>query len=309
MGKKSPPDPDPQIGAAALESARLGSEYLGFMRRQARITNRWAEEDRSRYNTVFQPLQDEFIADAQSYDTPERRAAAASAAVGDVRQQAEIARQSSERNLASMGIDPRSGAYAAEARRGASAESLAAAGAANAARRQVEATGDAKQAAAIDMGNGLAVNPAQSMGLSNNATSAGFNGAMGGQQQKGNLLNTQYQNQLQSWQARNSVMGGIGSALGMLGGAFIPSSKEIKTDKRPVKGALKALKDMPVEAWTYKPGNGDGKRHIGPYAEDFQKATGQGDGKSISLIDSIGITMAGIKELAEEVSAMKRRAS
>lgn len=309
MGKKSPTPPDPRIGEAALESARLGTEYLDFMRGQADVTNRWAEEDRSRFQTVFQPLQDQFIADAASYNTPERQSAAASAAVGDVRQQAEIARQSSARNLASMGVDPRSGAYAAEARRSATAETLGAAGAANSARRQVEAIGDAKQAAAINMGNGLAVNPATSMQISNGATSAGFNGAIGGQQQMGNLLNTQYQQQLESWQQRNAMLGGIGSALGQLGGAFILSSKEAKTDKTKVRGALKALKDMPVEAWTYKPGAGDGKRHIGPYAEDFQKATGRGDGKTIDLIDSIGITMAGVKELADEVSALKRRAA
>ena len=75
-----------------------------------------------------------------------------------------------------MGIDPRSGRYAtAEAKAGTDL-ALAGAGAKNLARRQVEDTGRSLRANAINLGQGMAVNPGTSMGLSNGAGQAGFGG-------------------------------------------------------------------------------------------------------------------------------------
>lgn len=159
---------------------------------------------------------------------------------------------------------------------------------------------------AINLGSGLGVNPATSMGLSNGALQAGGQGAMAGYGQQGQLLNTQYQQQLQGWEAGqkglSSVMGGIGTMAGLVFG----SSKKIKKDMEelPKGSALGALREMPVEAWTYNEGEGDGGRHIGPYAEDFAAATGRGDGKSIDVISAIGVTMGAIKDLDAKVSSL-----
>ena len=70
---------------------------------------------------------------------------------------------------------------------------------------------------------------------------------------------------------------------------------------------LDALKRMPVEAWKYKAGEGDGGEHVGAYAQDFKKATGLGDGESINVIDALGVTMGAVKELAETVDGMGGR--
>lgn len=314
MGKKSPPKPDKRIGEAAVMSAKIGQDYLAFMKDQAAITNDWAATDRARYQETFVPLENAMIAEAQAYDTPEARASAATEAVADVRQQAAIARAGAERRSMAMGVTPDSGRYAGETRRGATSEALASAGAGNMARRQVEETGRSLRAGAVNLGRGFAINPATSMGLSNGAASSGFSGAMQGQAQMGSLLNTQYQQQMQGYQAKQSALGGLGSALGsafgatngfgMLGPMALASSKDMKTDKKPVMGILDAVKEMPVEKWTYKDGAGDGKTHIGPYAEDFQAKTGLGDGKSISVIDALGVTMGAVKELAQKVDGM-----
>ena len=305
-GDYSAPQPDERIGKAAMKSARIGGEYLDFMRSQADIANEWATEDRGRYKSVYEPLQDAFIAEAQGYDTPERRAQKAMEAQADVAQQAALADEARKRDLARMGVDPTSGRYAATARSTDLGVGLAKAGAANLARRQVEAEGRALRADAVNLGSGFAVNPATSLSLANGASSSGFGGAMAGQQQKGSLLNTQYQQQLQSWQANqqasSSMWGGIGSLAGL--GISMLSSKDAKTDKRPARGVLEAVRSMPVEEWTYKAGAGDEGRHIGPYAEDFQAATGRGDGSSIPVVDAIGVTMKAVQELADKVDTI-----
>ena len=307
MGKKSAPEPDARIGDAALRSAELGQQYLDFMRPLADETMGWAREDRERNQSVFQPLQDRYIAEATNYASPERMQKATSEAAADVRQEASLARGASSRNMAAMGVNPASGRFASEDRRLTAGEGIAAAGAKNMARRQVEAVGEGKMANAINMGNQTAVSPASLAGLSGQQAGSGFSGAMQGQGQMGSLLNTQYQQQMQGWQARQSMYGGIGGALGSIAGVFI-SSKEKKTDKRrPAISSLDAIKNMPVEEWKYKDGEGDGggKVHIGPYAEDFQKETGLGDGKTISIIDAIGVNMGATKELAEQIDRIE----
>ncbi|PWB90923.1 hypothetical protein C5688_08655 [Methylocystis sp. MitZ-2018] len=46
--------------------------------------------------------------------------------------------------------------------------------------------------------------------------------------------------------------------------------------------------------------------HIGTYAQDFQRETGLGDGKSINVIDAIGVAMGAIKELSAKVDKLDR---
>lgn len=94
-----------------------------------------------------------------------------------------------------------------------------------------------------------------------------------------------------------AVLGGLG-AIGEAGGfAALPSSRNIKNTHGPVneRAILSALKSLPVEAWNYI---GDDQKHIGTFAEDFRKAFGVGDGKTISIIDALGVLMASVKALA-----------
>ena len=80
----------------------------------------------------------------------------------------------------------------------------------------------------------------------------------------------------------------------------------MKEDKSAINdgAALDAVNSMPVEEWTYKDGVADGGRHIGPYAEDFQRATGKGDGRSINIIDSLGVTMKAVQDLSKKVDRL-----
>ncbi|QRE00582.1 hypothetical protein [Pseudomonas phage Itty13] len=160
------------------------------------------------------------------------------------------------------------------------------------------------------MGNKLGANSAWQNGLG--IMTSGFGGAMQGYGSQASILNQQYANQLNAWNAQQQAnaqgTAGLWSGLGTVAGlgmmAF--SSKELKEDKAPVEGALDAVNAMPVEEWSYKEGVADEGRHIGPYAEDFQAATGMGDGKTINLIDAVGVNMKAVQELDQKVEKLAR---
>ena len=352
-GSSSAPKPDANIGKAALKEAELGEEWLKFAREQYGVANdrqaeqdkianevtqqqltnsrtaqQWATEDRARYKDTFQPLQDDFINTAKSWDSKERQDKLAAEAKADVINNAAQQRQSTERNMASMGVNPTSGRFAGVERSADVATALAGAGAENTSRNNVRKEGVAMKADAVNMGNGLAVNPANSLGLSTSGSSAamgttsgnnaqaagnaqimgsGYQAAMSGYGNQASILNQQYSNQLSAWQSQQQanasasagLFGGLGNLAGM--GLMAWSSKELKEDKRPVEGALDAVNSMPVEQWKYKEGVADEGEHIGPYAEDFAAATGKGDGKAINLMDSVGLTMKAVQELSSKV--------
>lgn len=306
-GGSSAPEPDPNIGLAAMKSAETGEAMLAWMQDQAAITNEWAADDRAREVEVFRPLQDAFIQEAATWDSAARKNEAAQQAVADVRQQTANAEAGRVRQAMAMGINPNSSRFMAAGRSAALDAGLASAGAQNMARRRVEQEAEGKRANAINMGAGLAVNPGTSMSLSNGAIQAGGSAAMTGYGQQGSLLNTQYNQQLQSWQANQNSMSSMMGGLGTVAGIML-SDQNAKTDKKPLPegAALGAIRKMPVEKWRYKPGRGDGGEHVGPYAQDFAAATGQGDGKGIDMISAIGVTMGAIRDLDKKVDKMAR---
>lgn len=310
-GGSSAPAPDPNIGIAALKSAEVGEQMLGWMKGQSEVTNGWAAEDRDRWSSVFKPLQDQYITDAKDWGNEARKDNRAAEAVADTRLQARIADGTRLRQAMAAGVNPASGAFQNASAKGNLDAGLAAVGAGNIARRQVESEAESKMANAINMGSGLSVNPATSMGLSNNALSAGGSGAMSGYGQQGSLLNTQYQQQLESAKMNQSSLGGFFSAVGSVAGML--SSKDAKTDKQPVgEGmSLGAVRELPIEKWRYKEGTGQDTRTpmVGTYAEDFQKVTGQGNGKSIPIQSAIGLTMGAIKDLDKKISRLEKRAA
>ena len=67
---------------------------------------------------------------------------------------------------------------------------------------------------------------------------------------------------------------------------------------------LAKLGQLEISSWEYKEGS-PGK-HVGPVAEDFQELFGLGDGKSISVVDAQGVTLAALKGLYESVQERDR---
>jgi hypothetical protein len=85
------------------------------------------------------------------------------------------------------------------------------------------------------------------------------------------------------------------------------SDSNAKTAIHPVdyRGILNKLAALPVTAWSYK--HDPQRRYIGPMAQDFHAAFGLGsDDKSISTLDTDGVTLAAIKGLIEEIDDQDR---
>lgn len=312
---------------------QLTSEVTGAQLESMRASNARANEMWNRYQTVFRPEQDRYIQEARDWDSAERQAEVAAEAKAAVMSNAAAAQQQNQRSMAGMGVNPTSGRYAGVDRANTTNTALAAAGAQNQARNQVRAQGLSLQEGIANMGQGATSTSAQQVGLGlNSGNSAtgnmnsanaqwqgnnaimgqGFAGGMQGYAGQASTMNSLYGNQLNAWsaQAQQSsanaagLMSGIGSIAGMAMSYY--SSKDVKVDKKPAKGSLDAVQKMPVEEWKYKDGVEDGGRHVGPYAEDFHKATGKGDGTRIPIQDAIGVTMGAIQELAKKVDRIEK---
>lgn len=74
--------------------------------------------------------------------------------------------------------------------------------------------------------------------------------------------------------------------------AFSDRNMKEKIKVAPSK-VLDKINDLPIFTWNYK---GDKVKHIGPMAQDMKKHFGVGDGKTIHLVDVMGILLAAEKE-------------
>lgn len=232
---------------------------LGSMDRQ----DQWAQQDRARYESIYQPLEEQLAKEAEDYATPERQEMEAGKAEADVAQQFAAARQAAQDRLESYGVDPsqtRAGALDLQTR---IAEAAAQASAGNQARTQTENIGRALRSEAINVGKGY---PGQIAGAAAGAGQSGNQAvntglattASGGQTmgtgaqwqgmgnsaigQWGDILNTGYNNQLNQWKANQEASSGWGSALGLVGGimgkAFMPGFAEGGAIPEPGEGAI-----------------------------------------------------------------------
>jgi hypothetical protein len=198
-----------------------------------------AAEDRQRYQTVFQPLEDQLVAEAQDYASPARREMEAGSAMAGVTHQFDLARTAAQDRLESFGIDPsqvRSGALDVSSR---ISEAAARAGAGNVARERTDAIGRALRSEAINLGRGYPGQVAQAYAGANQsgqgAASTEFGNIASGASTMGtapqwaslgtqaagtwgNMLHTGYGDLLDRYKAQNSASSGWGSALGLAGG-------------------------------------------------------------------------------------------
>ncbi len=163
------------------------------------------------------------------------------------------------------------------------------------------------------MGLGLGA-AQQNQNLFNSSTgimNAGFKGAMQGYAGQADALNKQYSTQVDAWKASQMMAAqsasGFGAAIGGLAGLFM-SDEDTKEDRKPVPEgkAIEAVRDAPAEEWRYKAAAGidGGEPHIGPMAQDMQKATGRGDGRTIQVQDMLGLHHAAIADLDKKVDAI-----
>lgn len=116
-----------------------------------------------------------------------------------------------------------------------------------------------------------------------------------------------YQGSLNNYNAQQSANNAMtGSVLGLggqLGAAYLLSDPDMKTDREPIDedSILSKIETLPVEAWRYI---GDGKKRIGPMADDFAERFG-GDGSTIDIPTMFGVNIASIKALSDRVRQLE----
>ncbi len=102
--------------------------------------------------------------------------------------------------------------------------------------------------------------------------------------------------------ATNPVHHSSGAHLTVGGDWTNASDKNLKENFSKVDGEvlLEKIEELPITQWNYK-NEAESITHIGPTAQDFQKAFGLGSNdKGISTIDPSGIALAAIKELIKQ---------
>lgn len=338
---KSPP-PDPQIGQASREAIELANrqfeaqqallgefsplfkEQIQFsLDQQQKYADR-ADQSFEDYQTYFRPLEQQLSQTAADYNTADRRNQAAADAEAAVAGQFANARQSLTEDLNAQGA---SGGGRGLALRNAMAieEAKARAGAGDSARRNVENTGLQLLTSATNFGRGF---PGQGIQLGQMAagsggaaqgsvsglsglTGAGYSQALQGYGVGINGLTGLNQLQQNRAQENAGMFGDLLGAGASIAGMFFRSSKKIKTKGAPVnaKKALAGLSDLKVDHWTYKPGMGDEREHVGPYAEDVQKAFGDQvapGGKAINMVAMSKVNADAIRQLSQQIARMER---
>lgn len=165
----------------ASHATALGEQYEQMYGQAAQMQGQFGKEEMDRYRTLFRPVQDKLVNDAMTWDSAERLESEAAKAKGDVVANAAQQRAASQRSMASMGVDPRSGRFAGVERATDLATALGAAGAQNATRDNVRAQGIQLRGEAGQLGQQVLGNGQQANQISLAATGAAQNARVVGQ--------------------------------------------------------------------------------------------------------------------------------
>ena len=225
-------DQKPLMDRAAATADQVSQAQLKSMQMNDTISQDYWDYQKN----TFRPLEGQMVDAAKNYDTQERRQAEAAKAMAGVESQVGNETAQMQRNMARMGVNPNSGAFAAMGNQRSLTEAAMKAGAANTARNNVELQGYARMADAANLGRGLASSQATSAGISLNAGNNAVNNAgvpLTQAQNATNVMGQGFQTALQGMgSASNSFAkiagnqtgaGDIWSGMGNLAGQFAGS--------------------------------------------------------------------------------------
>ncbi len=297
-----------------------------------------ADEYAAYERDTFRPMEKELINKAKAYNEDAMRERMAQQSAADTNAAFDSAKQQALRNLARYGINPNSGRFAALNAQIGTQQAGALTAGQNQARMQAEGLGYARMQDAVALGKGLAPNASTAYGIAiqgndsaskNSQAGANYMGqaysqagnqlANAGQTYgvAGNIYGQEFNARMQGYSAQQQANAQSSAGFGQLVGTGIGvaaklgvfSSKKVKENKKaiPEGKALKGIKNLDVEEWDYKKGVEDSGRHIGPYAEDFKREFGVGDGVGIKHQDAMGVMMKAIQDLDAKVERLGSR--
>jgi hypothetical protein len=264
---------------------------------QAQATQEAAQQW-NQYQTLYAPLEAEFVNQAENWASPSNTALVRGQAMGDVAEQGQAALNSAAETLRGYGVNPSSPRYAglylsespllgaSEAAAGTTAaqnlklQQLGLeSGAINTGRGLVNATtglttagtqaGSAAAQAASGAGQ-TAMSNVQGTTYGAGATSNLFNAGSNAMNQYVNAVNGYNQSQAEFAQAQASEMGGLGSALGGLTGlAWMKSDERGKTDIK--REGTDTRTGIPLYSYRYKEDPKSYPKVVGPMAQDIAR--------------------------------------
>ena len=128
------------------------------------------------------------------------------------------------------------------------------------------------------------------------------------------LVGQKYDADMAQYQQNQQNKGAAMSTIGGLAGAMIMKCskdfKDIDPRAADLDGLADAVMNMPVQRWRYKleyvTDVASMDDHIGCMAEDFHAATGLGDGKSIHVIDAIGVMMGALQAALRRIQILEQ---
>ena len=235
--------------ATALANSENQQKIIDIQAKSAQNEYDAAVDNRERYKSVFQPIEDEVVRDAASYDSPQKIAELRGRAIGDVNTQFDQARTNAAQRLESFGIDPgqtRQGALDIGVR---TSQAAAAAGAGEGARLNAENTGRALRGEAVNIGKGYPGQIAQAYATSVGAGQNAFGnvqGAAKGGMAGGNDLITQ---RLASSSLGNQLMGNPTSWMSGARGSLSDSANTLHMGYQDQLSSWKATQDASGAGW------------------------------------------------------------
>jgi hypothetical protein len=124
-----------------------------------------------------------------------------------------------------------------------------------------------------------------------------------------NLVGQQYQADTAAY---NQKLANQTSTMGTIGSLGAAALMKCSVSVKAIAGALSpgwaeaAVRQMPLHVWNYLPGvDHDQSLHVGPMAEDFQRLTGLGDGKTIHIVDVIGLLMGALQAAHKRIERLE----
>lgn len=131
------------------------------------------------------------------------------------------------------------------------------------------------------------------------------------------LRGTPYpQTQVSTTESGGGGKGGLLNNIGSIAGGIskfgaLMSHSSTKTNIEASLGVLDKLERLNINYWSYREGRpfSDGKKHVGPMAEDVHDVFGVGDGLTLDAFDLLGIALSALKDLSKEVRELKHRTS
>lgn len=282
---------------------------------------------------TFRPIEQSLAKEAMEFDTEAKRAELAGKAGADVEQVAAASDAAARRDAARYGVNPADAAFSQNLAGNSLNKTIMKVGAMGQARTQARAEGRALKFDVAGIGRNLpgagttaaqvalqsgtsAVGNAAVPGANARADAAARMSGMGtavgantaGANLYAGLYNAEMQADSQKWAGLGTLggMAAYGYMMAPAGAALSSKKAKRKTGATSAEKIAEQVKTLPVDKWRYrKEASPDQAEHVGPYAEDFAKRFGVGDGKVINIIDAVGVTLAAVKGVGQQVDRLE----